>query len=89
MNRTITDIKGNIHNIDLTKTSVTSFNKKLPHWGWWVLWLLLCWPIMFVLFFMGKRVATVCCNGVSITVSEATGVNLMNEIDTLRNSKSD
>ncbi len=87
MNRTITDIKGNVHNIDITKTMVTGFHTKFPHWGWWLLWLLLFWPILFILFFKTKRVATVCCNGISITVSEATGVSLMNDIDTLRNKK--
>ena len=86
-NRTITDIKGNIHTIDLEHTTVSEFKHKYPHWGWWVLWVLIFYPALVVLFFMRQKVAVVHSNGYETLVTEATGVSLLNEIDTLKNSK--
>ena len=44
---------------------VTTLKKKTvyPHWGWWVLVLLLCWPLVVALCFMGKEVYEVDING--------------------------
>lgn len=35
---------------------------KFPHWGWWVLWLLLFWPMLLVLAIVGltRKYCVIC-----------------------------
>jgi hypothetical protein len=39
---------------------------KYPHWGWWVLCLLVMWPAVFVLAFMGKECYSVNVDGIIV-----------------------
>lgn len=48
-------LHGNIPvNLSDSHEIVGSF-KKFPHWGWWVFWLIVCWPVMFILAVMGMN----------------------------------
>jgi hypothetical protein len=49
-------------------SSITVLRKftSYPHWGWWVLWLLVAWPVIIALAFMGKETYIVSVDGVTV-----------------------
>lgn len=57
------DLSGNTYDTNSIRGSIETveLSNNPPHWGWWILWLLLFWPALFILFFMCFRPAYVIC----------------------------
>ena len=56
---------------DTYKYNVLSVDSYTPHWGWWILWLILFYPALLVLVamcFRKKYVVEVSKNGVGYTI---------------------
>lgn len=68
------------------ESSVTVIKKdsKYPHWGWWVVWALVFWPVVIALVFMGKEFYRVNLDGVDLEFDTINYALLMQVVSSVK-----